>query len=356
MLSKIEAKLVEKNRQDDSKNKSASIPSGVQRIRRKKSARFSEPIIEEDSDTSQDTRDESTWEPSGSEDEAQQDQDSDQDPDTQGTLDPVPTGYQKTRSATNRHLNVRQKQATASLNPIVVLDSDQELNSGKDPQWEPKYSYQRQGLTQTGHRHRRRSRAKPIAIRKPICKDSDEDVQTKKNPRQPTKKCKYRGQGRPRKPDKYSSKSQAKQLPFSRYRFVGDERMNLINYAMKHGVGNAAVHFANTLGVAVSDSTVSAIVKKHLKDTTGENVGLSSVLPCNKPSQYNKYSPAEKRQIAKYCLKYGPSQTATYLARLWGIKVGVGSIRSIVERYKKSLSEVKRLKKECDSEKGSEEE
>ncbi len=341
---------MEKNRQDYSKNKSTSVLSGVKSILRRKSARSSEPIIEQDSDTSQDTRDESTWEPSGSEDEAQQDQDSDHDRDIQ----PDPTGYKKTRSATNRDSKGRQKQVTASLNPIVVLDSDQELNSRKDPQWEPKYYYQRRGLTQTGHCRRQRSRAKPIVIRKPICEDSDEDVQTKKK----TKKSKYQGRGRPRKGDDYSRKSQAKQLPFSKHRFVGDERMNLINYAMTHGVGNAAVHFANTLGVAVCDKTVLAIVKKHLKETTGEDVELRSVLPCTRPAQNNKYSFTEKRQIAKYCLKYGPSQTATYLARLWGRRVSTGSIRGIVERYKKSLSEGKSLKKENDSEKekGSEEE
>ena len=147
-------------------------------------------------------------------------------------------------------------------------------------------------------------------------------------------------------PGKGGKKSKAKKLPIPRHRFEGNERIDLINYAMKHGAVEAAVHFSDALGVAVSEGSIRQIVKKHLSETTGIQAQPAKVLPSYKPGHYNRYSLKEKRQMAKYCMKYGPTQTSTYLTRLWGTRVSPTSIRNIVKWYKKTLSEEKGLLKE----------
>ena len=149
-----------------------------------------------------------------------------------------------------------------------------------------------------------------------------------------------KGQGCHRK----GGQSFIKKLPIPKYRFEGDQRIDLINFAMKHGPAEAAVHFSNALGIRVCETTIRLIVKKHLKES-GQNVSLSSVLPHTRPATYNKFSPTEKRQMAKYCMKHGPSQTAVHLSKLWGVRVSPKSIHAIVRQYKKSLADDKGLNK-----------
>ncbi len=323
---KFEANPVQKKQKDENKKKSVSVEIDCQRILPKRSAKLLKLIIDENSGAEDS---ESEWEPIGSENE-----------DGSNGAENLDQGC----PGTNKDLHVRQSQVKPARPryPIMALTSDK-------VHWRPRPKIKRAHKSRAKPKAvQTKSRAKPIVIRKPIFEeDSGESQQQKekskggRSPRKCIKKSKYQGRGRPRKGDNHIKKCQTKQLLIPKHRFVGDERMKLINYAMKHGAGEAAVHFSNTLGVAVCDSTVRAIVKKHLKDTTGKAVELKSVLPSNRSAQNIKYTSTEKQEITKYCLKYGPSQTACHLTRLWGIRVGKGSVVSIVKWYKKSLAEAK---------------
>ena len=180
----------------------------------------------------------------------------------------------------------------------------------------------------------RKSRRKPIEARTPLfLEDPNQELQTTDKPT--GKRVKYRGKGRPRNTDNYVK---MKKIGIPKHRFVGQERLELINYAMKYGSGVAAEHFSNITGVAVYATTVRSIVKQHIKETTGEDVELRTVLPCGRPAKYNKFRPIEKQQIAKYCIKHGPWQTAAYIFQLWGIRVNNSSIKRFVKEYQKSLA------------------
>ncbi len=185
-----------------------------------------------------------------------------------------------------------------------------------------------------GGRRVRKRHAKQTATRKPrFEEDSSEQNRNENNDLLKGRDCHRKG-----------GQSFIKKLPIPKYRFEGDQRIDLINFAMKHGPAEAAVHFSNALGIRVCETTIRLIVKKHLKES-GQNVSLSSVLPHTRPATYNKFSPTEKRQMAKYCMKHGPSQTAVHLSKLWGVRVSPKSIQSIVRQYKKSLADDKGLNK-----------
>ncbi len=351
LLSRIESNPDEKSQKDPHEDTPPPTQIDSKRTLRKRSTKVANHLIAEDSDQGQERlgQDDSEYEPSETEPPSESESDLDQakkddqrkrlakllksasNNSQQGQKPkdeplPEPMQYQSPDLLSNEE-NMVKSEVEQSANqksqtklkvklpivPIVVIDSDDEASAKNETR-----------------RRLRRRRNKPLPIRKPIFdEDSDQGLNQKGEQHQGHKHF-----------TKRKKKSHAKTLPLARYnlKFEGNRRTDLINYAMKHGAWEAAVHFSDALGAAVCEATIKNIVKKHLKDT-GQNVKLSSVLPNSRPAQYNKFTPTEKRQMAKYYLKFGMSQTVTYLNELWGVRVSPGSLQSIVKQYKESLVE-----------------
>ena len=116
-----------------------------------------------------------------------------------------------------------------------------------------------------------------------------------------------------------------------------DKKWEIAQYCLKHGATKTAFDYTEKLGKLISNQSVWRLMRYYLdRNKLGESEEINLQRRKIVPRPARRLTLDQKRQIAKYAIKYGNAQAAVYFSRVFGLPIPQGTVRNIKNRYQQT--------------------